>query len=194
MKSEEVTSSDMINRIPAKIRTELRATLAPGEILRAWVQGNFKQTMALTDFRIIVVKQGMMAGSTFGSQTTSYTLDQISAVEHQRRLGTSMLVVRGPGIDANRIQSVSGGKEKDAYEVPNAIPINDDKAAAAFVREVMALKSRQASNIDRRSKVETPESASLGFAGELERLVALKAAGHIDDDEFQKMKAKLIEG
>jgi hypothetical protein len=123
-----------LDKLHKKARGPIDQTLTPNEKVRSCITGMSKQAMVLTDQRIVVVKPGMMAGVTFGANVTSFSLPTITAVEFSKRFGTSLLVIRAAGAPVVNPTTSSG--PASGYELPNVIPINDDKGAASFAQLV----------------------------------------------------------
>ena len=85
-------------------------------------------------------------------------------------------------------QSVLTVRRKDdamAYFSMDEIAAHEVKARIASL-----LKSIGMPMVEEMSSETSP---GMSVASEIERLVALKAAGHLDDDEFTKLKAKLLD-
>jgi hypothetical protein len=140
--------------------------------------------MVLTDSRVIVIKAGAMAGNIFGVKTSSFPLSEIASVEFEKRMGTSYLMIRtaGSSVAMPRRQGSTSG-----YELPNVIPLGNDRRVQLFIRAVHMVKTASTSE-------PVPSVPSGTLLDDLERLGRLQAAGGLTAGEFAAAKARLIEG
>lgn len=176
-----------LEKLHKRARTPVAAALAAGEEVRHWVQGNSHHTMALTDRRVIVVKPGMLAGATFGAKVTSYSLDEISAVEVIKRLGTSWIVIRSAGV-AFVDPTIKNGNT-DGYKLPNVIPTGSAGAAQDFARAVSAMKEARKGPAQPNPQT---SATTKSVADELAKLAALRDQGVLSDEEFTIQKKRLL--
>jgi len=178
-----------LSHIHEKARQVVLRELIDGETVQVVALGMSKQAMVATHRRVLVVKPGWMAGNAFGSNCTSFYYENVAGVEFQKKFTTSILAIRAAGFEASNLQVGKSGKGNDVYEAANGIPVKSDPSAQRFVQVVNKILSDLRAYGSQAAPV---ASINTDPTEALQRLIEMKAAGHIDDDEFKAMKAKII--
>lgn len=185
-----------MSAVPPKTRKHAEAHLGPDEnVLIALVGSNGQALLALDD-RLVIVKPGYMAGATFGAKVTSFPYRDISAIEVNTTWMSGVIEVIVPGYDGRKPTSYwSNDKDKDPFKISNCLPI-PKKAASAWQPHLDAIRQKiaQAKHAPSHQTV-APSLAGQGendFVASLERLQALRAAGALSDEEFQRAKERLL--
>lgn len=112
--------------------------LLPGEKVLSQCVGMSGQSLVVTDQRVLIIKTGFMAGSTFGAKATTFDYRMISSVEVRTGPVTGAFSLSAGG-GAQRDRSYWSQKGNDAYKSPDAIPIAkapDFLRAAALIRQL----------------------------------------------------------
>ncbi len=159
-----------------------------GEEVLDWVTGMSMQTMVLTPTRVIVIKPGLMAGTTFGSNVSSFALSEISSFEFAKHWGMSYLIVRTAG---SPVVSPTSSGRNSGYKLPNVIPISNAGQAQLFMNSVNFVRLQPQTAPAAPPHPDAP-AAPASVADEIAKLVALKEAGHLSDEEFAVQKARAL--
>ena len=120
----------------------------------------------------------------------------ISAIEVNTTWMSGVIEVIVPGYDGRKPTSYwSNDKDKDPFKISNCLPI-PKKAASAWQPHLDAIRQKiaQAKHAPSHQTV-APSLAGQGendFVASLERLQALRAAGALSDEEFQRAKERLL--
>src|SRR5580693_4387620 len=78
----------------------LRRNLAPGERVLGQVIARYGHAIVATDHKVLVVKTGIMAGTTFGGKATSFDYRTIVGVETRSGFGTAEFEIIAAGLQA----------------------------------------------------------------------------------------------
>ncbi len=146
------------------------------------------QTLVLTDRKVLIIKSGMMAGSTFGAKVSSFDYRSISSVEVKMGPMSGAFQISGGGVQSRDVGYWGSGKQ-DSHKAPNMVPIfrqpfSDFQKAANIIRSM-------ASSAARPSPQSVP--AAPDPMEQLKKLGELKHAGVITAEEFEAKKAQLLE-
>ena len=190
--ADDERQTEIAPSLHKKLQKALSEALIPGETVMFVAKGASKQAMVATNNRILVLKLGMMSGNTFGSNITSFYPEDITAVELQKKkLAVSYLIIRAPGFSTNAVHMFGDNNEQnDVYKLPNMIPV-DAEEGQKFVSNFHQWKV----GIKQEGDALTPPPSVAGsdLTNKIEKLVAMKEAGHIDEEEFKAMKTRILE-
>jgi len=170
-----------------KESAQLAQALIPGEKVLSQCVGMSGQSLVVTDQKVLIIKTGFMAGTSFGAKATTFDYRMISSVEVRTGPVTGALSISAGGV-AQRDRTYWGQKGNDAYKSPDAIPIAKAQApefqrAAALIRE-LAGRSHVAS-----------QPAAAGAPDpldQLKKLGELRDAGVLTAAEFEAKKGELL--
>lgn len=173
------------------LRAIERHTL-PGETVRFCVKGDWEHTLVALDDRVLIVKAGMWAGTTFGTRVATIHFRDITGIEVNTGLLNCVIEVASPSYPAVGKKSVwlkgnTSGFNRDPETESNCVPIirPNLKQAMPFLNELRQLISQAKSN-----ESSTAGGATLGQ--QLKELAALRDAGALSDEEFAQAKARLL--
>jgi hypothetical protein len=170
-----------------KESAQMAQALLPGEKVLSQCVGMSGQSLVVTDQKVLIIKTGFMAGSTFGAKATTFDYRMISSVEVRTGPVTGALSISAGGV-AQRDRTYWGQTGNDAYKSPDAIPIAraqapDFQRAAALIRE-LAGRSHGANQ---------PAAAGAPDPIEqLKKLAELRDAGVLTAAEFEAKKRELL--
>jgi hypothetical protein len=169
--------------------------------------GGWNQALvALTD-RLLMIKPGSIAGTTFGPQVTSFYYRDITSIEVNTGLINGVIEINTPSYQGNGQKGFWAIKneDKDPYKATNWIPIRkrylkEYKPYIDMLRAMeRAAKQRRVASSSLQSenslRSELKYLASLrasGVLSELEKLASVRATGVLTDEEFQRAKRRLL--
>lgn len=159
--------------------------------------------LAAFDDRLAIIKIGaltsFMAGSLGGERTTTFYFVDINAIEYNSGFANGVLEVLTASYQGTANKDFWRGTAQsrnadsnDPYTLSNALPM----AKAVYqqwapqiqeLRSKIAESKRPAVNV-----VSSPAPAVSDLVSQLEKLVALRAAGALTDEEFAAAKARLV--
>lgn len=152
-------------------KREIRAlpsVLWPGERIENGVQGvyNARQGMLVaTTSRLIFIEKSMLGRLT----VEDFPYDKLTSIQYE------------VGWVFGKIRIFASGNRADIDQI-----VKD--AVQPFAEMVRAKISAPAAS----SKLEVATARGTDLVAEIERLVALRSAGHLTEDEFQAAKARLL--
>lgn len=169
--------------------------------------------MACFEDRLMVIKagntQGLMAGTLFGSRSTTFYYSDINAIEFNKQVFGSVLEVLTASYQGTNNHDFWRGSTRsrnansgDPYTLSNTLPIANSEYTAARA-EMSELRRRIAAAKQTTVNVSLPAApppaptelpSGDDLVSKLTRLAELKDAGVLSDEEFAAAKAQLFSG
>jgi hypothetical protein len=182
-----VTEVPDVLRPHPKLKQILEPELQPGEQVHVVIEGAHGQWVVGTNRRALVVKKGMMAGSTFGKKVASWEHRNMTGIQLDSHMTTGVLIVRAAGEESVNASYWATGKGS-AKDAPNAItfgrrPSPDVQASVARLRELISHAQSPA--------MMAPPAGPDGIE-QLKRLAELRDAGVVSTTEFEEKKRELL--
>ena len=179
-----------LSALNGKTQKLLQGHLAPGESVQICLVGNSSQALIATDRRLMVAKAGIMAGATFGGTVTSFNFGDVNGIEVQTHITTAVIEVITAGYQNREVSYWSSDKKSDPYKLPNCVPIQKSQvpgfqAQLHAIRELIFAAKNPAASA-------APSAPPADLAGALERVVALHAAGALNEGEFAAAKSRIF--
>jgi hypothetical protein len=172
-----------LDAIPA----EIRAQLAPDELVEVVVRGVHGQRMYGTDRRVFVYKKGWLAGALFGRKVASWEYRNITAIQMDRGAMYGVVVILAAGVSTTAVRYQSTNKAEDAFSVRHAIPVariwDELEESVSELRKLIAGVRR---------RPEPGLEPLTDRAALFRQLVALRQAGVLTDAEFAVKRADLL--
>jgi Short C-terminal domain len=173
----------------AKERALAEQNIAPGESVRFCLVGTGNQGFVALDDRLLIVKTGFMAGTSFGGRATSFRYADIAGVQVNTGLVKGTIEVHTAAMGATKASDFwSNDENKDPWKLPNCIPI-----------EKKNLSDYQPYLEDLRLLIQAARSGRPGgngdgsdLASRLAKLQELRASGALTDEEFAAAKARVL--
>jgi hypothetical protein len=170
----------------------LRRNLVAGERVLGQVIANFGQAIVATDHKVLVIKTGLMAGTTFGGKATSFDYRTIVGVEVR-----SGFVNGEFEIIAGALSAPQGNRRKDRQKIqesPNGVVFGKIESRsfdnmAAKIREMTAVSHGSGTAVNPQSTVQSPATS---ITDQIKALSELHASGILTDEEFSAKKAELL--
>jgi hypothetical protein len=179
-----------VDVLSPRVRREVDRHVADNENLLFCLRGSLAHSLIALDERLLIVKPGFHAGTTFGSLTTTFTYQDVTGIQVHTFLFTGWIEVSSPSFQGrerkrNRQPRTS---DRDVYKLPNCIPISKRRVgeyqdALALLRERVEFSKR----LGRSSGQAPPLIASL------ERIASLYRSGALSETEYIRLKQVLLE-
>jgi hypothetical protein len=169
-----------------RVQTALAAHVTAGEEVEFCLRGDLNHSLAALEERLLIVKPGFHAGTTFGSLVTTIYYRDVTGIQLHTFLLSGWIEISSPSFQGrerkrNRQPRTS---DRDVYKLPNCVPIHKRNVPQyrpylERLRELVAT-----------TKESRPRASSL--VAEFERLEALRTRGTISDDEFAAAKELVL--
>src|SRR5215217_3191097 len=146
--------------------------------------------VALND-RLLVIKPGMAAGTTFGARVTSFYYRDITGIEVNTGLMQGVIEINTPSYQGTAQRDFwNTGQNNNPFYVTNCLPIGkrDLKDYKPYIDRLRTM-IREAKQ-ERVSLRPAQDSSTL--VSELEKLASLRTSGVLSEDEFQQAKKRLL--
>jgi hypothetical protein len=176
----------MFEQIADTLERALSTALTPTEQVFIKLRGTFKEALACTSTRVIILKAGWMTGQIFGTDMFQCPYSNVAGAQVNFHLVTGYFELSTGGMQGTPKSFWEGGKNPTAAKSPNCVSISGRDRAAKF-REACAFIMQKTSG-GVRAAVPVGED---GLAV-LERLARLRDAGVISAAEFQAKKAQIL--
>ena len=187
--SGAVFSTNMPNKVERFLQKH--PALLPGETIRAVLGGNGSaQVLIATDRRLLVVKVGILTGSTGGGRTTAFNYADVTAIQIQLGITNGSLSVQSPGYGATQTGDFWNSRnQQDPLKLPNVI-IWSNRHDKIFAKELSWVRSK----VDEaRNPAPTPGASDVGdVAQQIVNLAQLHLSGFLTDEEFSAAKSRLL--
>ena len=108
-----------------RVAGEVARLVMPSEDVRSCLRGDLNHSLVMLDDRLLLVKPGFHAGSTFGALTTSIRYADITGIQVHSFLVAAWIEISSPSFQGrerkrNRHPRTS---DRDVYKLPNCIPV-----------------------------------------------------------------------
>jgi hypothetical protein len=168
-----------------RLARELERNVGGDDDVRICIRGDLGHAIVCLDDRLLVLKAGFHAGTTFGAMAATIYYRDVTGIQIRTQLLSGWIEISSPsfpGRERRRFFQPRTG-DRDVYKVPNCIPIYK-RHVEAYATALVRLRRLVAA-----AKSEQPATPTVN---DLERLVALREQGWLDDGEFAAAKAKLL--
>lgn len=173
-----------------RVRREVERHVSPNERVLFCLRGNLSHSLIALEERLLIVKPGFHAGTTFGSLVTTFYYQDVTGIQLHTFLFAGWIEVSSPSFQGrerkrNRQPRTS---DRDVYKLPNCVPIpkkhvDECRASFARLRERIEFCKRYG-----RVMTEPPP-----VVGSLERIADLHRAGALSEPEYDRLKQVLLE-
>jgi hypothetical protein len=160
------------------------------EVLFVLVGYDNQSLIAFHD-RVLIVKTGMLAGTTFGGRATTFYYRDITNIEINTGWVNAVLEIMTPSFSGGiQKEFFSRSKDSNPYQAANCIPFAKKGLAIwqPFINQI-----REKSAEAKKSSTNNTIDSSTDLASQLEKLSNLNRNGVLTDEEFQKAKNKLLD-
>jgi hypothetical protein len=177
--------------LSARVRREVERQLSPHEHVLFCLRGSLGHSLIALDERLLIVKPGFHAGTTFGALTTTFYYQDVTGIQLHTFLFTGWIEVSSPSFQGrerkrNRQPRTS---DRDVYKLPNCVPISKRRVDA--YHEALS-RLRRRIELSKRGGRLPAEPAPL--IANLERIANLRQNGALTEPEYERLKGALLAG
>ena len=168
-----------------RLRRELQRQTLEGERIRFCLRGDLGHALVCLDDRLLVMKSGFHAGTTFGTSVATIFYRDVTGIQVRMHLVSGWIEISSPSFQGRERKRTRHPRtsDRDVYKLPNCVPIHRIHLQA-YAEPLADL---------RRLVAESKEGSTRSdVVAELERLSSLADAGHLDADEFARAKSLVL--
>lgn len=178
--------------LSSRVAGEVARCVMPNENVRYCLRGDLNHSLVMLDDRLLVVKPGFHAGSTFGALTTSILYADITGIQVHSFLIAAWIEISSPSFQGrerkrNRHPRTS---DRDVYKLPNCIPVK--KRRLEDCQPALHELHERISAAHQPNPAAGPPVASTRIVNELTRLSDLLERGVITHAEYAIARQSLI--
>ena len=168
-----------------RLQRELDRHVGATDTVRLCLRGDLGHALVGLDDRLLILKGGFHAGTTFGAMTTTIYYKDVTGIQTHTQLVSGWIEISSPSFSARERKRSRQPRstDRDVYKLPNCIPIYK-RHLDAYTEALAELRRLVAGAKD--------AGAGSDVVAGLERLAALHARGVLDEAEFAEAKSKLI--
>jgi hypothetical protein len=169
-----------------RLHRELERNMQPDERVRFCLRGDLGHALVCLDDRLLIVKGGFHAGTTFGAMAATIFYRDVTGIQVRMHLMSGWLEISSPSFQGRERKRMRHPRpsDRDVYKLPNCVPIH--RRHVETYREPLA-KLRE---LVAAAKLEPSHGR---VVDELERLAALLQDGLLDEQEFVTAKSRLLD-
>ena len=178
----KVGGPDILTR---RLRRELQRQTHEVERIRFCLRGDLGHALVCLDDRLLVMKSGFHAGTTFGTSVATIFYRDVTGIQVRMHLVSGWIEISSPSFQGRERKRTRHPRtsDRDVYKLPNCVPIHRIHLQA-YAEPLADL---------RRLVAESKEGSTRSdVVAELERLSSLADAGHLDADEFARAKSLVL--
>jgi hypothetical protein len=181
-----------VDVLSPRVAGEVARCIAPNENVHYCLRGDLNHSLVMLDSRLLIVKPGFHAGSTFGALTTSIRYADITGIQIHSFLVAGWIEISSPSFQGrerkrNRHPRTS---DRDVYKLPNCIPVK--KRRLEDCQPVLHELNERISAAREPHSAAGPPVASARIVNELTRLSDLLERGMITHAEYSIARQSLI--
>ena len=169
-----------------RLRRELARQTLEGEQVRFCLRGDLGHALVCLDDRLLVLKSGYHAGTTFGSMAATIFYRDVTGIQVRMHLVSGWIEISSPSFQGRERKRTRHPRtsDRDVYKLPNCVPIHrvhldQYEEPLAELRRLVAVTKEGVARTD--------------VVAELERLSELADAGRLDVDEFARAKSMVLD-
>jgi hypothetical protein len=174
----------------SRVLGEVERHSSPEERVLFCLRGSLNHSLIAYDERLLIVKPGFHAGTTFGSLVTTFYYQDVTGIQLHTFLFTGWIEVSSPSFQGRERKKnrQPRGSDRDVYKLPNCIPISK-RRRDEYAPYMQQLRERiEHCKRHGRAPAEAPP-----LVGSLERIADLHRAGVLSEAEFERLKQVLLE-
>ncbi|MHB1243218.1 MAG: SHOCT domain-containing protein [Gaiellaceae bacterium] len=187
--------------LSGRVRRALERHTPAGESPLFCLKGDFDHSLIALNDRLLIIKAGVFAGTTFGARVATIYYKDITGIEVNTGLLNCVVEIATPSYPSIGKKSVwFGGKtskndlfNRDPHTESNTIPVMrfNLKKWQPYLEQLRAVIT----DAKGRPAELTHAAASAPSIGtQLKELVELRDSGVLDDEEFAQAKARVLAG
>lgn len=182
-----VGSPEILTR---RVQRELEGHVSEDERILFCVRGCLAHSLIALEERLVIIKPGFHAGTTFGSLVTTFYYQDVTGIQLHTFLFAGWIEVSSPSFQGrerkrNRQPRTS---DQDVYKLPNCVPISK-RRVGAYQEALGQLRSR----IEYCKRYGRIASEPPPLVGSLERIANLRRTGALSEPEYERLKQVLLD-
>jgi hypothetical protein len=174
-----------VDILGSRLRREFDLNTHSGETARFCVRGLAGTALVCLDDRILILKRGFYAGTTFGAISATIYYADVTGIQVGRHLLSGWIEIHSPsfqgGGDGKRASQHAPART--AFKQPNCLPIRR-RRTSTYQLALVELRHLVAD-----AKL---DHEHLPVVDQLERLAMLRRRGDVDQREFELAKARIL--
>ncbi len=168
----------------ARLRREFDLNTQPDEHARFCVRGMSGHALVCLDDRVLILKRGFSAGTTFGAISATIYYRDVTGIQVGRHLTSSWIEINSPSFQGGeRGRGLQHTSKRDVFKQPNCLPIRRRRAPAYQLALGELRRFIAAAKVEHRD---------VPVIDQLERLAMLRRRGDVDEHEFELAKARIL--
>jgi hypothetical protein len=173
-----------------RVRREVERQLSENENVLFCLRGSLGHSLVALDERLLIVKPGFHAGTTFGTLTMTFYYQDVTGIQLHTFILTGWIEVSSPSFQGrerkrNRQPRTS---DRDVYKLPNCIPIAK-RRVGQYHDALRQLRER----IEFCKRYSRLSSEAPPLISTLERIANLRRSGALSEHEYARLKQVLLE-
>ena len=156
------------------------------------LKGNLNHSLVAFDERLLIVKPGFHAGTTFGSLVTTFYYQDVTGIQLHTFLFSGWIEVSSPSFQGRerKRNRQPRSSNQDVYKLPSCIPIS--KRRVDEYRPYMQQLRERVEHCKRYGRAPAPAETP-PLVGSLERIAELHRSGVLSEAEFERLEQVLLE-
>ena len=175
-----------VETLGSRLRREFELNTRPGEEALFCLRGEPGHALACLDDRLLILKCGFHAGTTFGAMAATIFYRDVTGIQIRVHLLSGWIEISSPSFQGGEHKRTrrKPSTDQDPYKLPNCVPIHRRNVPVYQV----ALTEVRRLVVERK----LDQGHGVSMVDQLERLAALRRQGILDDDEFLAAKSRIL--
>jgi hypothetical protein len=173
-----------------RVRGEVERQISPHENVLFCLRGSLSHSLVALDERLVIVKPGFHAGTTWGALTTTFYYQDVTGIQLHTFIFSGWIEVSSPSFQGrerkrNRHPRTS---DRDVYKLPNCVPL-----AKRRVDEYYGALRQLRERVELSKRPLPASSEASPLIASLERIANLRRSGALSEHEYARLKEVLLE-
>jgi hypothetical protein len=184
---EDEYAVDDLDQLPQGAKNALKQALASDEVVRVIIRGPWNQAIVGTDFRLFILKKGLMGGVTFGAKMTSWDYSNLTGIQYETGPNDGFVAIQGPSIASKDLSFWASDDKCPAFS-PFAIPVTGKiimeqaKVGVEILRDLIVKAHRHKASLTK----------APGTTRKINKLAELRKQGLLTQEEFEAKKNEIL--
>jgi hypothetical protein len=173
-----------------RVRREVELQVSDHENVLFCLRGSLGHSLVALDERLLIVKPGFHAGTTFGTLTTTFYYQDVTGIQLHTFIVTGWIEVSSPSFQGRerKRNRQPRSSDRDVYKLPNCIPI-----AKRRVGEYHEALGQLRERIEFCKRSSRPSTEAQPLIASLERIANLRQNGALSELEYTRLKQVLLD-
>jgi hypothetical protein len=175
--------------LSGRVRRELERHVSEHERVLFCLRGSLSHSLIALEERVLIIKPGFHAGTTFGSLVTTFYYQDITGIQVHTFLFTGWIELSSPSFQGRerKRNRHPRSSDRDVYKLPNCIPISKRRLAGCQDALLQLRDRTEFAKRHPRSSAEPPPLVT-----SLERIAHLHRAGALSELEYDRLKEVVL--